>query len=84
MEWNKSNEEQMCSLAPESISQWLVWTCKEQDKTVFIPEVKSMEEGKDEVIWLVLAGLETNAEGTKEDCWSKDTRWTYCSWVKPV
>jgi len=60
------------------MSQWSDGTCKEQEKIVFIPEVKSIEEGKDVAIWLVLVGLEGIAEGTKDDCWSKDTRWTYC------
>jgi len=71
----------MCSLAPESISQWLVWTFKEQDITVFIPEV---EEVMEEIMWFVLAELGLDAWGTKDDCWSKETRWPYCSWVKPV
>ena len=48
----------MCSLAPESISQWLVWTFKEQEMTLFIPEV---EEVMEEVMWFVLAGLGLDA-----------------------
>jgi len=43
-ECSKCKVEQMCSLAPESMSQWLDWTCKEQDITVFIPEVKDVME----------------------------------------
>jgi len=71
-------------ISSESMSQWSNGTCREQEKIVFIPEVKSIEEGEDVAMWLVLAGLEVVAEGTKHDCWNMDTRWTYCSWVKPV
>jgi len=63
----------MCSLAPESMSQCGDLTCKELVKIVFIPAEVVMEDGVD-MTWLVVAeGLE-DAKGSKDDCWSKDTR----------
>jgi len=58
-------------------------TSKEQVRTVFIPTEAVMEDGVD-MAWLVVAESLEDAKGTKDDCWSKDTRWAYWSWVKPV
>ena len=53
-------------------------TCRELEEMVFIPD----EEVDWEVTWLELTG--GDVEAFKFDCWSRDTRWMYCSWVIPA
>jgi hypothetical protein len=56
----------MCSLAPDSISQWFIWTFIDQEMTVFILEIEG--EALEEAMWFMLAGLRVDAGGTKDDC----------------
>lgn len=52
----------MCSLAPDSISQWFIWTFIDQEMTMFIPEIEG------EAMWFLLSGLGVDAGETKDDC----------------
>jgi len=75
----------ICSLAPESMSQWVWW---EELEGIRVEEVwvEAMEEEikGDVVIWFEVRLNEEDAGATKFACWSKDTSWEYCSEDKPV
>jgi len=89
-ELKKEILQHICSLAPESMSQWVDFCCKDEGRENDIPTklaslARMLKETKGiTIMWLEVAIDKVDAGATKFACCNKDTSWAYWSWERPV